>query len=147
MTTQSKTFTRRENARRAAIAAGIPKDQIKITVHKTRDDVRFGFAATDPTRAAPVAVNTNAAVTKAKRAAGNHSERKPASQREERNGVKRPAAGGLCAAVWEYLDANPTSTAKQVRAAAEANGWNTNNAMCELYVWRKFQGISGRQAI
>lgn len=145
MTTQTKTFTRRENARRAAVAAGIPKDQIKITVHKTRDNVRFGFAATGPAQAAQVAANTNAAVTKAKRVAADCSERKPKTQREERNGVKRPAAGGLCAAVWDYLDANPTSTAKQVRAASEANGWNTNNAMCELYVWRKFQGISGRQ--
>ncbi|HAS6048015.1 TPA: hypothetical protein I7138_08130 [Vibrio vulnificus] len=64
--------------------------------------------------------------------------------REERNGVKRPASGGLCAAVWDYLDTHPNCTAKQVREAATVNGWNVNNAMCELYTWRKFMGISGR---
>lgn len=68
----------------------------------------------------------------------------PKPAREEQNGVKRPAAGGLCAAVWDYLDAHPGTTAKQIREAAEGKGWNVNNAMCELYTWRKFNGISGR---
>lgn len=63
---------------------------------------------------------------------------------QEQNGVKRPAAGGRCAAVWDYLDANPGTTAKQIREAAEGKGWNVNNAMCELYAWRKFNGITGR---
>jgi hypothetical protein len=59
-----------------------------------------------------------------------------------------PSAGGLCRAVWDYLfaedDANRTPTAKSVKAYAETQGWNVNNASIEFYNWRKFNGISGR---
>lgn len=69
--------------------------------------------------------------------------------REERNGVKRPSVGGMCRAVWDALDAavaeGKTPTAKDVKALAEANGWNPNNASIEFYQWRKFNGIRGRQ--
>lgn len=71
--------------------------------------------------------------------------------RPMQNGVKRPSAGGLCRAVWDWCweqqaaDAN-APTSKTVRAQAEAVGWNTNNAMIEFYNWRKFNGISGRTA-
>lgn len=136
---ETQTYTRRENARRAAIAAGIPKELIKITVHKTTDEVRFGYASTEQPVQPLKAVTTTATAT---------SKRKPptaknsAPTQQEQNGVKRPVAGGLCAAVWEYLDANPASTAKHVREAAAANGWNVNNALCELYTWRKFMGVS-----
>lgn len=68
-----------------------------------------------------------------------------AVSRIEQNGVKRPKAGGLCAAVWDYLDAhNEGATAKNIRVVAEQNGWNLNNAQIEFYQWRKFNGISGR---
>jgi hypothetical protein len=134
---ETQTYTRRENARRAAIAAGIPKELIKITVHKTPHEVRFGYAATEqPVQPLKVAASTATATATQKRPTVKHSAPKP----QEQNGVKRPAAGGLCAAVWEYLDTNPASTAKHVREAAAANGWNTNNALCELYTWRKFNG-------
>ena len=66
----------------------------------------------------------------------------PKAPREERNGVKRPKGGGKCAAVWTYLDANPTSTAKEIREVAAAKGWNINNAQIELSQWRKFMGIA-----
>lgn len=121
-----QTYTRRENARRAAINAGIPKELVKITVHKTPHEVRFGYKALDGTVPALRPVRAT----------------KPKVELQEQNGIKRPAAGGLCAAVWEYLDANPASTAKQIREAATANEWNTNNALCELYTWRKFNGMT-----
>ena len=35
---------------------------------------------------------------------------------------------------------------KEVKAIAEANGWNPNNASIEYYQWRKFNGITGRVA-
>lgn len=70
--------------------------------------------------------------------------------REERNGIKRPSVGGTCRAVWDALDAavaeGKTPSAKDVKAMAEANGWNLNNASIEFYQWRKFNGIRGRQA-
>lgn len=71
--------------------------------------------------------------------------------REERNGVKRPSAGGMCRAVWDFCDeqaergAENFPTAKSVRAHAELMGWNVNNASIEFYQWRKFHGIRGRQ--
>ena len=71
--------------------------------------------------------------------------------RPEQNGVKRPSAGGLCRAVWDACWAHQGTTglpptAKEVKALAEANGWNQNNASIEYYQWRKFNGISGRIA-
>ncbi len=70
--------------------------------------------------------------------------------RPEQNGVKRPSEGGMCRAVWDFLDAKVaegvTITAKDVKAWAPAQGWNANNASIEFYQWRKFHGIRGRQS-
>lgn len=71
--------------------------------------------------------------------------------RPEQNGVKRPSAGGMCRAVWDACWAHQEvtgtpPTAKEVKAIAETNGWNTNNASIEYYQWRKFNGITGRVA-
>jgi hypothetical protein len=76
--------------------------------------------------------------------------------REERNGVKRPSAGGKCREIWDFLDAlyeddgtgnsgdRIMPTAKMVREEAVSQGWNPNNASIEFYQWRKFNGITGR---
>lgn len=137
----TKTYTKRENARRAAVAAGIAKEQVEITVHKSKGEVRFGWKAAGqaPQAAQPAAITATATVT-------SKQPQPPTSapQREERNGVKRPAPGGLCAAVWDYLDAHPTATAKELREIAPSQGWNANNASCEFYQWRKFNGVNGR---
>lgn len=71
--------------------------------------------------------------------------------RPEQNGVTRPSAGGRCRAVWDALDefraeTGNVPTAKDVRAIAADEGWNPNNASIEFYQWRKFNGITGRQA-
>lgn len=136
---EPKTYTRRENARRAAFKAGIPSERIKITVHKKGSEVRFGYATKEqpvqPRKA--VTASTKATSKRKLPTAGNSGP----TQREQ-NGVKRPAAGGLCAAVWDYLDARPATTAKQIRETAGKEGWNVNNAMCELYAWRKFMGMT-----
>ena len=66
----------------------------------------------------------------------------PKVERVEQNGVKRPKDGGLCAAVWAWLDAHPDATIKDAKAAAPENGWNANNVACEFYSWRKFNGLS-----
>lgn len=62
--------------------------------------------------------------------------------RPEQNGVKRPSSGTLCGAVWAYLDKNPETKAGDTVAIAEANGWNRANVLCELYNWRKFNGLT-----
>ena len=132
---EAKTYTKRENARRAGVAAGVPAELVEITVHKNGDEVRFGWRAMEApataAEAAPV-VPTG----KPKKAAASKVER------VEQNGVKRPKDGGLCAAVWAWLDANPTATIKDAKAAATDHGWNENNVACEFYAWRKFNGIS-----
>nr|WP_312661082.1 hypothetical protein [Stenotrophomonas geniculata] len=132
---EAKTYTKRENARRAGVAAGVPAELVEITVHKNGDEVRFGWKAMEAlataAEAAPV-VPTG----KPKKAAA------PKVERVEQNGVKRPKDGGLCAAVWAWLDANPTATIKDAKAAAPGNGWNENNVACEFYAWRKFNGLS-----
>lgn len=66
-------------------------------------------------------------------------------QRIEQNGVKRPGPG-KCLEVWEWLDESGNCMPKDLQPVAEAKGWNLNNAQIELYQWRKFSGIAGRQA-
>lgn len=66
-------------------------------------------------------------------------------ERIEQNGVKRPGPG-KCLEVWEWLDENGNCMPKDLKPVAEAKGWNLNNAQIELYQWRKFSGIAGRQA-
>lgn len=129
-----KTYTKRENARRAGVAAGVPAEQVEITVHKNGDEVRFGWKAMEAP--APAAADAVVTTSKPKKAATAKVER------VEQNGVKRPKDGGLCAAVWAWLDAHPDATIKDAKAAAPENGWNANNVACEFYAWRKFNGIS-----
>lgn len=141
----TKTYTKRDNARRAGVAAGIPKEQVQITVHKSGGEVRFGWKAVQkPTQATRAAASTATATATGKRPQPPRSDQQGKVQREERNGVKRPAPSGLCAAVWTWLDAHPTATVKELRELAPSKGWNPNNASCEYYGWRKFNGISGR---
>ncbi|WP_373388045.1 hypothetical protein [Pseudomonas alcaligenes] len=128
-----KTYTKRENARRAGVAAGVPAELVEITVHKNGDEVRFGWKQMEAP--APAAADAVLTTSKPKKAA-------PRVDRVEQNGVKRPKAGGLCAAVWAWLDAHPDATIKDAKAAAPENGWNANNVACEFYAWRKFNGLS-----
>lgn len=128
----TETYTRRENARRAGVAAGVPKERVAITVHKEDGKVRFGW------QESLTPVKTNAMAT------GDNRVFPPIGESVERNGVKRPKAGGLCAAVWEWLDANVGATVRDAKAVAAERGWNTNNVSCEFYQWRRFNGITGR---
>lgn len=130
MKQSTTTYTKRVNARRAGVAAGIPSERVAITIHKNGDEVRFGWKEST----APVKPTTLTTSSKPESA--------PKVAQEERNGVKRPKTGGVCAAVWAWLDANPAATLKDAKAAAPANGWNENNVSCEFYARRKFFGIS-----
>ena len=127
MKQSTTTYTKRVNARRAGVAAGIPSERVALTVHKDGDEVRFGWKES----ATPV-----------KREKVTTASKPPKVEQEERNGVKRPKVGGACAAVWAWLDANPAATLKEAKAAAPAHGWNENNVSCEYYARRKFLGIS-----
>ena len=70
--------------------------------------------------------------------------------REERNGIKRPSAGGKCAAAWElcdkvYKDTGLIPTPSMLKEEAEQKGLNPNNVVIEMYQWRKFMGFVGRK--
>ena len=139
---QAKTYTKRENARRAGVAAGVPAELVEITVHKNGDEVRFGWKAMEAPAPAAEGAPADAVVTtsKPKKAAA------PKVERIEQNGVKRPGPG-KCLEVWEYLDQHGNMKPKDLQPVAEARGWNINNASIELYQWRKFNGISGRATV
>lgn len=132
---EAKTYTNRNNARRAGVAAGVPAELVEITVHKNGDEVRFGWKAMEAPATAAEAAPVVPTDKPKKEAA-------PKVERVEQNGVKRPKEGGLCAAVWAWLDANPGATIKGAKAAATDHGWNENNVACEFYAWRKFNGVS-----
>jgi Rieske Fe-S protein len=73
------------------------------------------------------------------------------ANRPMQNGVRRPSAGTLCRAVWDfcghYADTyGEAPTIRTVKAHAASVDWNTNNASIEFYNWRKFNGISARRA-
>ena len=65
------------------------------------------------------------------------------------NGVQRPKAGGLCAAVWELTEAGIAEgnfpTIASVKAAATEKGLNPTNVSIEYYRCRQFHGVRGRQ--
>lgn len=132
---ETKTYTKRENARRAGVAAGVPAELVEITVHKNGDDVRFGWKEMEAP--APAAAEPVVTTSKPKKKAA------PKVERVEQNGVKRPGPG-KCLEVWEYLDQHGNMMPKDLKQIAAEKGWNENNALIEMYGWRRFNGITGR---
>ena len=65
------------------------------------------------------------------------------------NGVQRPRAGGLCAAVWEITEklaeGDTLPPIATVKAAAAEAGLNPTNVSIEYYRCRQFHGVRGRQ--
>lgn len=120
---EAKTYTKRENAKRAAIAAGVPDELVEITVHKSAEGVRFGWKAMEARAPADEGTPADPVVTTGK----PKKEAAPKVERIEQNGVKRPGPG-KCLEVWEYLDQHgnmkpkdlqPVSALQQARAKAE----------------------------
>ena len=107
----AKTYSNRNNARRAGVQAGVPSEQVELTVHKSPEGVRFGWKQKPPPAVgAPVADPVVTTVAQEAPAPKAKQVQRVRAERIEQNGVKRPAPGGLCAAVWEWLDANPAAT-------------------------------------
>lgn len=140
---EQTTYTRRENARRAGVEAGVPAERIKLTVHKSDGEVRFGWKEVEQSSDA-------GRVQRRRGAAATQGAATPAAcptpPPSESSAPKRPRAGGKCAAVWDYLDAHPLTTVRELREVAAAQGWNENNATCELYAWRKATGSTAKRS-
>lgn len=111
--------------------------------------------ATRKTRTAKAATNKAVEATPAPapaEAAPAKAKRPPAVVQ---NGVQRPRAGGLCAAVWEITENlmshnDDTGEAdipsiSEVKAAAAEQGLNPTNVSIEYYRCRQFHGVRGRQ--
>ena len=67
-------------------------------------------------------------------------------ERIEQNGVKRPSAGGKCAAVWDIADNLSAEQKKpaeiaEIMEVAKVQGLNENNVRVEFAQWRKFNGL------
>ena len=57
--------------------------------------------------------------------------------------IKQPKPGTLCRQVWDACDRfvikyNEKPTASDMRQLAATFGWNVNNALAEMYQWKKF---------
>lgn len=119
------TYTKRTNARRAALRTGLTSDRIEITVHKLHGEVRFGWRQID----LPV-ITTGI-------------KRLPFSTdvREIGCGRKRPGSGTKCFVIWDWLDKNPNATLSDARLAADKFGWNINTVTRQFYLQRR-HGVS-----
>lgn len=69
--------------------------------------------------------------------------------RQERNGVKRPSAGGKCAQLWDLFDAmyaekGIVPTPKPAKARSADLGLDPVTTQVQLYRWREFMGFKGK---
>jgi hypothetical protein len=91
------------------------------------------------------------------------SGKKIQKDREERNGVKRPSAGTICAAIWSALDAKRAELSggmsvegvgaaksgtvpsfKDLKALQDTNGWERNTAVTQYQRWKEFNDLMVR---
>lgn len=143
MNTQFKSYSSHKSAVKGAIRAGYSKDDVY-----ENEEGKFGFdievEQEAPTAAlVPVAPAPKPEAPKTK-PVESKTGRKIEKDRPMQNGVKMPSAGTKCREVWDFCASVENIDAKAVKAAAEARGWNPNNASIEYYNWRKFMGIHGR---
>lgn len=66
--------------------------------------------------------------------------------REERNGVKRPSAGGKCAQLWDlfdlmYQETGMVPTPKPAKQRSAEQGLDGTTTQVQLYRWREFMGF------
>jgi len=64
--------------------------------------------------------------------------------------VTRPAAGGLCAKVWDMLDKTMAETSKlpslqEIQKIGRRKRWNANTTRVQYYRWRSTQPLASAQ--
>lgn len=152
-TKDAKFFTNMSNARRALKKVFDCSTEVANTLINTEafeDGGRFWFSEAAVNRAANPSIEADKAATVAVPSfelVGPVQPEAPKASKarsEIRNGVRKPIKG-KCAEVWATLTAvceisetDSPLTIVEVRALAEAHGWNLNNATIEFYAWRKF---------
>lgn len=170
----SKAYSSRSNARRAAIKHGIEVPEIVevgggfafvyvaepvrvaegvLVEAQTEQLFPVEVVEAEPEVESPAKPNPFAGlinqVIKANEQGEPEKRKKKQSTQVVQNGVRRPKDGGKCAEVWAELDkihATRMPTMNDVKQLATDKGWNPNNASCEFYCWRKFNGINRTNA-
>lgn len=148
----AKFFTNQSNARRALKKVlDVDTATANSFIHQEplEEGGRYWFSEAAVNRAANPSIAADKIATVAVPAPVAPEAPKVSKVRSEvRNGVRRPIKG-KCAEVWATLTAmqeisetDAPITITEVRALAEAHGWNINNATIEFYGWRKFHGYN-----
>lgn len=155
-----QTYSNPSNAKRAAKKVLTPEQFAKaqVKLHEVTDGndivIRYTFepvtkAYTEMLTGLSVPKTGNRLVVNKARKAAPSKGIKIEKDRDEQNGVKRPSLGGACRKVWdacdELYDNGVMPKPAVIKPIAEENGWNVNNTIIEMYQWRKFMGIRGRQ--
>lgn len=103
----------------------LDRNRVDITVHKFDGGVRFGWKER-------VALAGGAITT------GSKCDTLVAEVPISRNGIKRPKAGGVCSAIWEWLDRNRQADLRYVKRVCLEAGWNINTVTRQYYEHRRF---------
>lgn len=66
--------------------------------------------------------------------------------RHEKNGIKRPSAGGICARLWDifekhYSDTGMILTPKPAKEISAKEGLDPTTTTVQLYRWRDYMGF------
>jgi hypothetical protein len=146
-TKDAKFFTNMSNARRALKKIFNCSTEVAnslINMEELEDGGRYWFSEAAVNRAANPSIAADKIATVAVPAPAAPEAPKVSKARSEvRNGVRKPIKG-KCAEVWAMLTAmqelhpHTAINIADVRALAETQGWNLNNATIEFYGWRKF---------
>lgn len=130
-----KTYASKSGAKKAAKRQGLNTDDLTFLQDLQGEDPNRWYWKEPVKEAAPV-VEPGKGI-------------KIEKDRPEQNGIVRPSEGGKCRQVWDACDEMHKSGSlpmpKQMREWAQANNVNENNAVIEMYQWRKFHGFVGRQ--
>ncbi len=150
-TKDAKFFTNMSNARRALKKIFNCSTEVAnslINMEALEDGGRYWFSEAAVNRAANPSIAADKIATVAVPAPAAPEAPKASKARSEvRNGVRKPIKG-KCAEVWAMLTAmqelhpHAAINIADVRALAETQGWNLNNATIEFYGWRKFHGYN-----
>lgn len=146
-TKDAKFFSNQSNARRALKKIFNCSTEVAnslINMEALEDGGRYWFSEAAVNRAANPSIAADKIATVAVPAPAAPEAPKASKARSEvRNGVRKPIKG-KCAEVWAMLTAmqelhpHAAINIADVRALAETQGWNLNNATIEFYGWRKF---------
>lgn len=147
----AKFFTNQSNARRALKKIFNCSTEVAnslIHIEALEDGGRYWFSEAAVNHAANPSIAADKIATVAVPApAAPEAPKESKARSEVRNGVRKPIKG-KCAEVWAMLTAmqelhpHAAINIADVRALAETQGWNLNNATIEFYGWRKFHGYN-----